>query len=105
MSRLKFRTVADYEYALEMKASWGPIVQAAGLYNDQQSGESVFLLAGAIIKDRILLQRYCAAQSEHVPKDKESPWQGGLYETLLAEMTESEREALRNRVLARFGRK
>ena len=105
MSRLRFRTVADYEFGLEIKATWGPIVQAAGLYNEKQSAESTFLLAGAIIHDRMVAQRYCTAQPGPEPKEGENPWLGGLYERVLTEMTELQREALRNRVLARFGRK
>jgi hypothetical protein len=76
----------------ELGMSWSPIVRAAGLLSDQQDPATVYLLAGAIMRDQVVSERVC--QSE----DK-------TYEHVLLEMTDEERAALRERLIAKFSGK
>lgn len=103
MSSSKFKgTVADYEYGLEVKARWSPIVEGAGLYNDAQDAMTVFLLAGSIIDDAIYTERLLAKLAA-----TEGEWPDAILlgPDVLAEMTPAERKGLRARVLAKWGKK
>jgi hypothetical protein len=102
MSRSKCR-VEDYEYGLEVKARWMPIVQAAGLYSEKQTPESVYLLAGTIISDPIYSQRFCARALGVTTEDGSPADTQEMGPTVLSSMTEAERAALRRRVLKHWG--
>jgi hypothetical protein len=108
-SQSKYRTVADYEYGIEVKARWQPIVQAAGLYHEKQTPESVYLLAGTIIGDPLYTERINAMLLATVVGDgtKEEDWLDAILlgPLVLEQMTKQELAALRNRVLAHWGKK
>lgn len=104
MSRSKYRTTEDYEYGLEVKARWTPIVQAAGLYSEKQTPESVFLLAGTIIDDEIYTQRLHARLLVTTTEDGGPADALELGPVVLNSMTEAERAALRTRVLKHWGK-
>ena len=104
MNRLKFKTVAEYEYGQEVKERWSPIVQAAGLYSEKQTPESVYFLAGTIINDMFYSQRLNAALLATSTEDGSPPDALEIGPTVIHSMTEYERAALRARVLKHWGK-
>ncbi len=105
MSQSKFRTVAEYEYAQEIRARWAPFVEAAGLYSERQSDTSVYLLAGTIIHDTFYSQRLNAALlAAPTQQDGSPPDALEIGPTIIHSMTEYERAALRARVLKHWGK-
>lgn len=85
-------TINQYEAGM----NWIPLVRAAGLYSEKQHTFSVYLLAGAIMRDEVV-----AARVAMLPGNNASVPEGS-YETIVSEMTDSERAALKARIVAKF---
>jgi hypothetical protein len=94
MSNRKTITVEQYENLMD----WESIVRAAGLYSAKQDALTVYLIAGAIIRDEVVSARVCALPNP----DGAAATLNGAYEIVLHAMTAEERAALKERVVAKI---
>jgi hypothetical protein len=87
--------IAEYEHEQEIGARWRPLVEAAGLYDRAHKPANIFMLAGAIMADEIVRQRYAA-----------QPGQNNRFSIteILSSFSVAEKEALRQRILARWSK-
>lgn len=90
----------------EMLQKWTQFVEAAGLYNSAQHPVVHFTLAGQIMNDAVVRQRWAervvAGDYAH---DPEFPGvvDEGLYLDILRNMTAAEKVALKDRIVAALG--
>lgn len=104
MRQSKFKTVAEYEYGQEIKAYWSPLVEAAGLFSEKQTPESVYLLAGTIMSDTFYSQRLSAVLLATSTEDGGPASAHDIGPTVIHAMTAAERADLRARVLKHWGK-
>jgi hypothetical protein len=96
MSKYGTITTKQYEDAMD----WTPIVRAAGLLSPEHHPFNIYLLAGAIMRDEIVSLR--AAQLLASSADTSGEGSAGSYEIVLQQMTNAERAALKERLIAKF---
>lgn len=96
------QTAQDYEHQVEIVRHWLPIVHAAGMASPEHTPQNTFMLAGAIMQDEIVQTRHLEKMRAWRPTGEQvfAP-SHDFYLEVLGRMTNAERAALKNRIIAR----
>lgn len=78
---------------------WYPIVAAAGLYHPAMDANNLFMLAAAIMKDPIVLERVGAHMKTFQPTDEQLVCEN-VHEEVLNAMNPADKGELKKRIYA-----
>lgn len=89
----------------ELGMTWAPIVRAAGLLDQSHTPEQIYRIAGFVISDPIVFQRWSRKPDTRGIDDVLNDVDDTRMLDALCEMTPADKRALRQRIEARINSK